>query len=100
MTDLLIQLKGEEDDLDALRGIFDSPTYIVSKEDDGNYYLRSSHFTPVIDEDNREIRAAELVMRLNVAARLLLGDNYFYVEYDGIARIGEDGKRYRSVVAS
>jgi hypothetical protein len=97
MTELLIQLKGEEDDLDALRGIFDSSTYRVSKEDDGNYYLRSSHFTPAIDKENRVHRAAELVMRLNVAARLLLGDNYFSVEYDGIARIGEDGKRYRSV---
>jgi hypothetical protein len=97
MTELLIQLKGEEDDLDALRGIFDSSTYRVSKEDDGNYYLRSSHFTPAIDEENRVRRAAELVMRLNVAASLLLGDNYFSVEYDGIARIGEDGKRYRSV---
>jgi hypothetical protein len=99
MIELLIQLKGEEEDLDALRGTFDSPIYRVSKEDDGYYYLRSSYFTPAIDEENREVRAAELLMHLNVAARLLLGANYFYVEYDGLARIEEDGKRYRSAGA-
>jgi hypothetical protein len=98
MTELLIQLKGDEDDLDALRGVFDSPPYRVSKEYDGHYYLRSSHFITTIPEESRDERAAELVMRLNVAARLVLGGNYFSVDFDGVGRVeGSDGQIIRTV---
>jgi hypothetical protein len=98
MPELLIQLKGDEDDLEALRGVFDSPPYRVSKEDDGHYYLESSHFTPSILEESRDERAAELVVRLNVVARLVLGGNYFSVDFDGVDRVeGSDGQIIRTV---
>jgi hypothetical protein len=98
MTELLIQLKGDEDDLDALRGVFDSPPYRVSKEYDGHYYLRCSHFTTTIPEESRDERAAELIMRLNVAARLVLGGNYFSIDFDGVGRVeGSDGQIIRTV---
>jgi hypothetical protein len=100
MTELLIQLKGEDDDLDALCGIFRSLSYRVSKEEDGYYYLRSSHLPCTVGEEDRDERAAELVMRLNVAARLLLGGNYFPVDFDGVARMDEDSQEIIRRVSS
>lgn len=101
MTELLIQLKGDEVDLAALCRIFCSSSYMVSKEENGYYYLRSSHFTSTIDEEARDECAAELVRRLNVAARLLLGENYFSVDFDGVARHeGDDDQIIRSVSAT
>src|SRR5215217_6280575 len=97
MTQWLIQLKGEEDDLKALSNIFCSPTFNIGRDEDGYYYLRSSDFAAIKDESARKVRATELVRNTNVAARVLLGDNYFAVEFDGMARIEEDGQRYRSV---
>jgi hypothetical protein len=100
MTEWLIQLKGEKDDLDALCGIFLSPAYKVSKEESGYYYLRSSHLASAIDAENSDERVVELVEQLNVAARLLLGGNYFPVEFDGVARIeGNDGEIIRTASA-
>jgi hypothetical protein len=100
MTELLIQLKGDEEDLNALCDIFRSLSFHVSKEKDGYHYLRSSHFTPTIDEEVREERAAELIRRLNVTARLLLGGNYFPVNFDGVARVeGSEDRIIRTVTS-
>jgi hypothetical protein len=92
MTELLVQLKGHEDDLNVLCSIFCSSSYRVSREGDGYYYLRSSYFTSAIDEEDRVEYAAELVRHLNVAARLLLGGNYFSVDFDGVARVEGSGE--------
>jgi len=101
MTEWLIQLKGDEEDLVALCDIFCSPSYRVSKEENDYYYLSSSHFTSTIDEEGRDERAAELVRHLNVAAWLLLGENYFSVEFDGVARVeGKQRQIIRSVSVS
>jgi hypothetical protein len=97
MREWIAQLKGEEDDLKALSEIFRSPNCNIRKDEDGYYYLRSSDFALIADESAREERAIELVRNANVAARLLLGGNHFAVEFDGLARIEEDGHRYRSV---
>jgi hypothetical protein len=92
MTQWLVQLKGEEEDLKALSKIFCSPDLNVGKDDDGYYYLRSLDFASINDESAREECATELVRNINVAARLLLGDNYFAVEFGRMARIEEDGR--------
>jgi hypothetical protein len=96
----LVQLKGKEDDLKALSNIFCSPSFNIRRDEDGYYYLRSLNLATINDEGAREERAKEIVRNTNVTARLLLGENYFSVEFDGMARIEGDGKRYRSVGVS
>ena len=100
MTQWLVQLKGEEEDLKVLSKIFRSPNLNVRRDEDGYYYLRSPDIASIDDESARYERATELVRNTNVAARLALGDNYFAVEFDGMARIEDDGQRYRSVTKS
>jgi hypothetical protein len=97
MREWLAQLEGEEEDLKALSEIFCSPKCNIGRDVDGYYYLRSSDFAPIADESARDARATELVRNTNVAARLLLGDNFFAVKFDGMARIEDDGRRYRRV---
>ena len=95
MREWLVQLKGEEEDLKALSEIFCAPNFNIRKDEDGEYYyLRSSDFALIADESARDERAIELVGKTNVAARLLLGDNYFAVEFDRVVWIGEDGQRH------
>jgi hypothetical protein len=97
MREWLVQFKGEEEDLKALSEIFCTPNCNVGRDEEGFYYLRSSDFARIADESIREERAIELFRKTNVVARVLLGESYFGVEFDGMARIEEDGQRSRSV---
>lgn len=91
MTEWLVRLIGEPVDLKALSGLFDSPDLSV-REDEADYYLRSSDFEVLTEADDVRLRASELVQRINGIASVSLG-SFVAVSLDDVVRIGQDGKR-------
>lgn len=100
MPEWLARLSGDEYDLKVLSEHLRAPDLNVKKDDDGQYYLRSSDFASIANDDAREKHAARLVRHVNGAADLLLEGGGFPIELDGMSRIEEDGRRYHSVGSS
>src|SRR4051812_24958335 len=92
-----VRLKGDDLDLAALAKNATSAQQTVRKDEDDHYYLRSSDFETAPNSAVVHDRALDLIDRINRVARLLLGENYFPIEYDSIFWTGEDGKRYQTV---
>jgi hypothetical protein len=92
MSEWSVRLKGDVFDLDELYDHFHSPERNVKKDEDGHYYLRSTDFDSLADENAVRARALELVERMNWAATFHSGNSYRPVEFDVVTRIDESGK--------
>ncbi len=93
-------MKGHGFDLEELSDHFRSPERNVSKDEDGYYYLRSSSFDSLPDDTAVRERALELLEHMNGAAMFYSGGSYQPVEFDGISRMDEQGKRHQFVYLS
>jgi len=100
MTEWLVRLKGHEFDLGELSDHFASAKCNVKKDDDGYYYLRSSDFDQMTEPDAVRGRALRLIELMNGAAKLHAGEGYRPVEFDGLSRIDEHGRRHHHVFLS
>lgn len=97
MSEWLVRLKGHEFDLEELSNHFRAGVWNVRKDEDDHYYLRSSDFDSLADEEAVRTRALELVERMNWAAKFHSGDGYQPVELDVVTRVDEDGKRMHHI---
>jgi len=100
MAKYSVRLRGDELDLRTLAEHLNSARVNVSKDEDAHYYLRSLDFETAVNHAAVYDHALELIIRINRVATLLLGENYFPVEYDSIFYIGDDGRRYQTVGSS
>ena len=97
MAKYSVRIRGDELDLRALAEHLNSAYVNVSKDEDGHYYLRSLDFETAVNNAAVYDHALELITRINRVATLLLGENYFPVEYDSLFYIGKDGRRHQTV---
>jgi hypothetical protein len=97
MAKFSVRIRGDELDLRALAEHLNSTYVNVSKDEDGHYYLRSSDFETAVDNAAVYDYALELITRINRVATLLLGENYFPIEYDSLFYLGDDGRIYQAV---
>src|SRR5688500_18719415 len=100
MIERLIKLEGHQFDLEQLSEHFTSDELNVRRDETGYYYLRSTDFEQMSDPDAFEKRGRELVEYINGAAKLLFGSSYRSIEFDGAARIEEDGQHFHTVGTS
>jgi hypothetical protein len=98
MPEWSIRLTGHAFDLEELSDHFHSPERNVTKDEDGHYYLRSTDFDSMADDQAVHERALELVELMNQAAKFHAGDGYRPVELDAVTRIDEDGKRVHHIM--
>lgn len=91
MPDWLLELQGEEFDLEALTRLLRSPYLNVSKEGD-TYYLRCSAFAPIASPDEVRERAREILQRASAAERIRC-DSSLPVTLGEVFRIEPDGTR-------
>lgn len=61
MPEWSVRLKRHEFDLEELSNHFHSPERNVTKDGDGHYYLRSTDFDSMVDDQAVRERALELV---------------------------------------
>lgn len=100
MPEWSVRLKGHEFDLEELSDHFRSPERNVKKDEDGHYYLRSSDFDSLADDQAVRERALELVELMNRAAKFHAGDGYQPVELDVVTRVDKSGKRMHHITSS
>lgn len=100
MPEWSVRLKGHAFDLEELSDHFRSPERNVRKDEDGHYYLRSTDFDSVADDQAVHERALELVERMNWSAKFHTGDGYRPVELDAVTWRDEDGNRMHTVTSS
>jgi hypothetical protein len=74
MPEWSVRLKGHEFDLEELSDHFRSSERNVTKDEDGHYYLRSTDFDSMADDEAVRERALELVELMNRAAKFHAGD--------------------------
>lgn len=91
MPDWLVELQGEEFDLEALTALLRSPHLNVSKEG-ATYYLRCSSFAPIGSPDEVRERAREILQRASAAERIRCGSS-LPVKLGEVFRIEPDGTR-------
>lgn len=97
MPEWSVRLKGHAFDLEELSDHFHSPEQNVRKDEDGHYYLGSTDFDSVADEQAVRERALEFVERMNWAAKFYSGAGYRPVELDVVTRVDEDGNRIHHI---
>lgn len=91
MPDWLVELKGEEFDLEALTGLLRAPHLNTSREGD-SYYLRCSTFTSIGSPAEVRERAREILQRASAAERIRCGSS-LPVTPGEVFRIEPDGTR-------
>lgn len=91
MPDWLVELQGEDFDLEALAGLLHSPDLNVSK-DGGAYYLRCSGFASIGSADEVRERAREILQRASAAERVRCGSS-LTLEIGELFRVEPDGRR-------
>lgn len=100
MPEWSVRLKGHAFDLEELSDHFRSPERNVTKDEDGHYYLRSTHFDSMADDEAVRERALGLVELMNRAAKFHSGDGYRPVELDVVTRVDESGKRMHHITVT
>lgn len=100
MPEWSVRLKGHAFDLEELSDHFRSPERNVRKDEDGHYYLRSTDFDSMADEETVRECALDLVELMNRAAKFCAGDGYQPVGLDVVTRIDESGKRMHHITSS
>src|SRR5215207_384858 len=100
MPEWWVRLKGHAFDLEELSDQFRSPERNVTKDEDGHYYMRSTDFNSVADDQAVRERALELVELMNRAAKFHAGDGYRPVELDVVIQTDEEGNRRQYVTVT
>ena len=102
MPEWSVRLKGHAFDLEELSDHFRSPERNVRKDEDGYYYVRSTDFNSMADDQAVCGRALELVELMNRAAKFHAGNGYRPVELDVVIQTDEEGnhRQYITVTAS
>lgn len=91
MPNWLVELQGQEFDLDALAGLLHSPHLNVSKEGSA-YYLRCSAFVSIGSPGEVRERAREILQRASAAERIRCGSS-LPIRLGEVFRIEPDGSR-------
>lgn len=100
MREWSIRLTGHAFDLEELSDHFHSPERNVTKDEDDHYYLSSTDFDSMADDQAVHERALELVELMNRAAKFRAGESFRAVEFDGVSCVDEEGNRHRIVYSS
>lgn len=100
MPEWSVRLIGHAFDLEELSDHLRSPERNVIKEEDGHYYLRSTDFDYLADDQAVRERALELVELMNRAAKFHSGDGYQPVELDVVIQTDEEGNRRQYVTVT
>lgn len=91
----LVLLEGREFYLCYLSKLLDSPELRVI-EDHGSYYLSSSHFDAMLDDDDVYFCAKVHLQSIKEVATVCFGE-IVYIKSNVVVKIDEDGKRHRYV---
>jgi len=94
----IIQLSGDENDLNELSKVFTSPDLSIKKEKDG-YLLRSTQFSECYSHEEVTKITSEILPLLSAGIKLSL-DARKQLEVDGIIQIGEDNLRHYFLTVS
>jgi len=91
MSDWLVELQGEEFDLDAIERLFRSSHLKVTKEGD-SYFLRCSAFAQIGSAGEVRERAREILQRAGASERVRCGSS-LTLEIGEVFRVEPDGRR-------
>ena len=91
MPDWIVELRGEEFDLEALTKLLPSAHLNVSKKGD-TYYLKYSEFASIGSPDEVRERAREILQRASAAERVRCGSS-LPINLGDVFRVEPDGTR-------
>lgn len=99
MTDWLVRLQGQREDLAEASACFCTAELEV-RDEEGIYYLAASEFSSMTDSSEVLKRAKELLKVMNGILKLGARNYHSVTAAGDVLRIGEDGKRHRYIYAS
>jgi hypothetical protein len=95
--DWIVNITGDETDLQELAKVWNQPDLTIEKENEG-YILKSSHFTSLSSDQEVREKANELLIPLNAGIKLTLGA-LKPIEIAHTTQIMPDGKKMAFVMA-
>lgn len=98
MAEWIVRLKGDNSYLQNLSHLFSSPELNI-KEENGEFYIRSSGFILLTDAIDVRARTIEILQSLKATMNLLYG-NFQSVEDAGVIYVKDNGERQPYFIAS